>query len=59
MEQEDEVERPRDLGDRHILLVRFREHHVQEIVAEGDVLRVHEGQPVPVAIDAGDNRPDL
>ena len=60
VEQQEEIERFGHLGHRDIVLIRLRKHHVQEVIAERELLlREHEGQSLLVAVDHRDHRADL
>ena len=60
VEEQHEVEGLGDLGHRHVILIRLRKHHVQEVVAERQLLfGKHERQPFLIAIDHRDDCADL
>ena len=60
MQEQEKIEGLRDLGDRNVVLVRLRKHHVQEVVAERQfLLRKHERQTFLVAVDHRDHGADL
>ena len=60
VEQEKQVQRARDLGLGDVVLVRLREHHVQEVLAERQLLlREDVGQALLVAVDHRPDRADL
>ena len=57
--QQNEIQRLRDLGDGDVFLIRLREHLVQKIIAEGNILRVHERQAVLVPVNHRAERADF
>ena len=60
VEEQEQVQRAGDLGLRDVVLVRLREHHVQEVLAERQLLlREDVGQALLVAVDHRPDRPDL